>query len=576
MQETKSGAQIVWESLLQEGVEVVFGIPGGATIPIYDALAKHEYPIRHVLATHEQGASHMADGYARATGKVGVCMATSGPGATNLVTGLANAYLDSSPMVAITGQVPTSLLGRDAFQEADVHGVSMPVTKHNYLVTDIAELPMVMKEAFFIARTGRPGPVLVDICKDVQQAEMVYEVPEALDLPGYKPVLTAADPQDIERAADLLNQAERPVIVAGHGLMLAQAEDELTKLAEKTNIPVATTLLGVGAFPQTHHLSIGWGGMHGEAFTNYAIQESDVILVVGARMDDRLTGVFTTFASKARVLHIDLDPAEVGKNIHIDTALVGDALLTLQQMLPLIRSNEHPAWLNQIEEWRSETDKRDLLAQETDDLVPPFIIRELWYATNEGDCTVVTDVGQHQMWEAQYFFHTKKRSLITSGGLGTMGFGLPAAIGAQMGLPEEPIWLVAGDGGFQMTMAELSTVAKENLPIKIVIINNGHLGMVRQWQELFHSKRYSGTPLHNPDFVKIADAYGIPAVVVKATEDVTDAIKQAKAHQGPFLIEFQVAHFANVFPMVAPGKSNVDMIRRPVTLDPNEEYEREA
>jgi acetolactate synthase I/II/III large subunit len=576
MQETKSGAQIVWESLLQEGVEVFFGIPGGATIPIFDALAKYEYPIHHVLSTHEQGAAHMADGYARATGKVGVCMATSGPGATNLITGLTNAYMDSSPVVAITGQVPTSLLGRDGFQEADVQGITMPVTKHNYLVTDIADLASALKEAFFIARTGRPGPVLVDICKDVQQAEIAFEYPQTPDLPGYNPVLTAADPEDIARAASLLNDSERPVIIAGHGVILAQAEDELRILAEKANIPVATSLLGVSAIPQTHPLSIGWGGMHGEAYTNYAIQESDVILVVGARLDDRLTGVFSTFASKARILHIDLDPSEVGKNVHIDTALVGDALLTLQQLRPLINPNEHPTWLKQIAEWREDTDKRDLLAQETDELVPPFIIRQIWHLTNDGECTVVTDVGQHQMWEAQYFFHTRKRSLITSGGLGTMGFGLPAAIGAQKGRPEENVWLVAGDGGFQMTMSELSTVVKEGLPIKIAIIDNGHLGMVRQWQELFHNKRYSGTPLLNPDFIKIADAYGIPGLVVKHKGDVESAIKQAQAHPGPFLIDFHVAHFANVFPMVGPGMSNVDMIRRPATSKPNEEQEGEA
>ncbi len=575
MQERKSGAQIVWESLLHEGVEVVFGIPGGSTIPIYDALAKYDYPIRHVLTTHEQGAAHMADGYARATGKVGVCLATSGPGATNLVTGLATAHMDSSPVVAITGQVPTSLLGRDAFQEADVHGVTMPVTKHNYLVTDIAELPGILREAFFIARTGRPGPVLVDICKDVQQAEMDYEIPETMDLPGYNPVLTAAPEDDLERAAHLLNHAEKPVIVAGHGVMLARAETELQRLAEKANIPVASSLLGVGAIPQTHPLSIGWGGMHGEAYTNYAMQESDVILVVGARLDDRLTGVVSSFASKAQIIHIDLDPAEVGKNLRIDTPLVGDALLTLRALLPLVEAKEHPAWLAQIRDWRNDTDQRDLLAQETDELVPPFIVRELWHVTNEGECTIVTDVGQHQMWEAQYFLHTRRRSLITSGGLGTMGFGLPAAIGAQMGMPDELIWVIAGDGGFQMTMPELSTVAKEGLPLKICIFNNGHLGMVRQWQELFHNRRYAGTPLHNPDFVKIADAYGIPALMVNNKADVDAALKKAQAHDGPFLIEFQVAHFANVFPMVAPGKSNVDMIRRPITLNGSEDDEGE-
>lgn len=559
-----SGAQIVWESLVREGVEVVFGLPGGAILPVYDALAKYQYPIHHVLVTHEQGAAHMADGYARATGRVGVCIATSGPGATNLITGLATANMDSSPVVAITGQVPTSLLGRDGFQEADVQGVSLPVTKHNYLVTDIHELPDVIKEAFYIARTGRPGPVLIDICKDVQQAVMDFEYPDRVNLPGYNPTLSAAPPESIARAARLINEAERPLIVSGQGVSISGAEAELRQLAEKANIPVATSLLGIGTFPETHPLSIGMGGMHGEAFTNFALQECDVLVAVGARLDDRLTGAFDTFAPKARIVHIDLDPSEVGKNLTIDTPVVGDALLTLRALLPQVESNECPAWLAQIAEWKNDTDQRDLLAQETEELVPPFIMRQLWYLTNDGDCTVVSDVGQHQMWEAQYFPHTKKRSLLTSGGLGTMGYSLPAAIGAQMGKPDEQVWVIAGDGGFQMTMAELSTVVAERLPIKIAIINNGYLGMVRQWQDVFYDKRYAGTPLHNPDFVKIADAYGILAIAVSRKEDVEAAIRKAQAHNGPFLIDFQVDPFTNVYPMVAPGKSNADMIRRPV------------
>jgi acetolactate synthase-1/2/3 large subunit len=561
-----SGAQIVWESLLREGVEVVFGLPGGAILPVYDALAKYEYPIHHVLVTHEQGAAHMADGYARATGRVGVCMATSGPGATNLITGLATANMDSSPVVAITGQVPTSLLGRDGFQEADVQGVSLPVTKHNYLVTNVHELPDVIKEAFYIARTGRPGPVLIDICKDVQQAVMDFEYPDQLNLPGYNPALTAAPPESIARAARLINEAERPLIVSGQGVSISGAEAELRQLAEKANIPVATSLLGIGTFPETHPLSVGMGGMHGEAFTNFALQECDVMIAIGARLDDRLTGAFDTFAPKARIVHIDLDPSEVGKNLTIDTPVVGDALLTLRALLPQVESNESPAWLTQIAEWKQETDQRDLLAQETEELVPPFIMRQLWHLTNEGDCTVVSDVGQHQMWEAQYFPHTKHRSLLTSGGLGTMGYSLPAAIGAQMGKPDEQVWVVAGDGGFQMTMIELSTVAAERLPIKIAIINNGYLGMVRQWQDVFYDKRYAGTPLHNPDFVKIADAYGIAAIAVNRKEDVEGAIRQAQAHAGPFLIDFQVDSFTNVYPMVVPGKSNADMIRRPMPV----------
>jgi len=556
-----TGAQIVWESLLREGVEIVFGLPGGATLPIYDALAKQAYPIRHVLVTHEQGAAHMADGYARATGQVGVCLATSGPGATNLITGLATANMDSSPVVAITGQVPTSLLGRDGFQEADVQGVSLPVTKHNYLVTDVRELAQVFKEAFYIARTGRPGPVLIDICKDAQQAETAFEYPAAVDLPGYHPFLAAPPPP-----ARLINEAQRPLIVAGRGITIAAAETELRQLAEKAGIPVATSLLGLGTFPETHPLSVGMGGMHGEAFTNYALQECDVLIAIGARLDDRLTGAFHTFAPKARIIHIDLDPSELGKNLTIDTPVVGDALLTLRELIPQVEPNEHPTWLSLIAEWKDETDQRDVLAQETDELVPPFIMRQLWHLTNEGDCTVVSDVGQHQMWEAQYFIHTKPRSLFTSGGLGTMGFALPAAIGVQIARPCEEVWVVVGDGGFQMTMGELSTVAAEGLPLKIAILNNGYLGMVRQWQDIFYDKRYAGTPLHNPNFVKIAEAYAIPALSIKHKQDVTPAMRQAQAHNGPFLIDFQVDPFANVFPMVTPGKSNADMIRRPLPV----------
>lgn len=562
MSELKTGGQIIWESLIHEGVDVVFGLPGGAILPTYDDLYKYDYPIHHVLVTHEQGAAHMADGYARATGKTGVCIATSGPGATNLITGLATAYMDSTPIVAITGQVSVSLLGRDGFQEADIRAISMPVTKHNYLITDIKDLPAALKEAFYIARTGRPGPVLVDICKDVQQATMEFVYPNDVFLPGYRPNKLAPDPSLIERVARLINEAQRPVIIAGQGVSMAHAEAELRQLAEKANIPVATSLLGIGTIPSTHPLSISWGGMHGEAYCNYALQECDVLFAIGARLDDRLTGAFSTFAPKARIIHVDLDPAEMGKNLTIDTPVVADALLTLRALLPKVEPNEHPAWLGQINEWRSESVERDILTQETDELVAPYVMRQLWHATNQGDATIVTDVGQHQMWEAQYFNHTKPRSLLTSGGLGTMGYSLPAAIGAQIAKPEEAVWVVAGDGGFQMTMPELSTVMQERLPIKIAIINNGYLGMVRQWQDVFYNKRYVGTPLYNPDFVKIAEAYGIPGRAVTSKEDVYQAIRQAQETDGPFLLDFQVEEFTNVYPMVAPGKSNADMIRR--------------
>ena len=562
MSELKTGGQIIWESLIHEGVDVVFGLPGGAILPTYDDLYKYDYPIHHVLVTHEQGAAHMADGYARATGKTGVCIATSGPGATNLITGLATAYMDSTPVVAITGQVSVSLLGRDGFQEADIRAISMPVTKHNYLITDIKDLPAALKEAFYIARSGRPGPVLVDVCKDVQQATMEFTYPNEISLPGYRPNILAPEPDLIQRVARLINEAQRPVIIAGQGISMARAEAELRQLAEKANIPVATSLLGVGTFPSTHPLSISWGGMHGEAYCNYALQECDVLFAIGARLDDRLTGAFSTFAPKARIIHVDLDPAEMGKNLIIDTPVVADALLTLRALLPKVEPNEHPAWLGQINEWRSESVERDILTQETDELVAPYVMRQLWHATNQGDATIVTDVGQHHMWESQYFNHTKPRSLLTSGGLGTMGYALPASIGAQMAKPDEEIWVVAGDGGFQMTMPELSTVMQERLPIKIAIINNGYLGMVRQWQDVFYNKRYVGTPLYNPDFVKIAEAYGIPGRAVTSKEDVYEAIRQAQNTDGPFLLDFQVEEFTNVYPMVAPGKSNADMIRR--------------
>jgi acetolactate synthase-1/2/3 large subunit len=514
----------------------------------------------------------MADGYARATGKVGVAVCTSGPGATNMITGLATAYMDSTPIVAITGQVSTSLLGRDGFQESDVFGISMPVTKHNYLITDIRDLPMALKEAFYIARTGRPGPVLVDICKDVQQATLEWEYPQEVHLPGYHPNQNEPDEDAVARAAMLLNEAKRPLILAGQGVSIAKAERELRQLAEVANIPVATSLLGIGTFPSTHPLSLSWGGMHGEAYTNFAMQECDVMFAIGARLDDRLTGAFETFAPKARIIHADLDPAEMNKNLTINTPLVGDALLTLRQLLPQIQPNEHPAWAEQIAAWKADSQDRDILAQETDELIAPFVMRELWYASNEGDCTIVSDVGQHQMWEAQYFHHTKRRSLLTSGGLGTMGYALPAAIGAQMGLSNaEEVWVVAGDGGFQMTMNELSTVMQERLNIKIALINNGFLGMVRQWQDVFYNKRHSGTPLFNPDFVKLAEAYGIPGRSVTRKEDVHDAIREAQAYDGPFLLDFQVEEFTNVYPMVAPAKSNADMIRRPVANAEGEE-----
>jgi len=558
-----TGAQIVWESLILEGVKVVFGMPGGANLPIYDALS--QYPqIHHVLVRHEQGGAHMADGYARVADDVGVCMATSGPAATNLVTGLATAMMDSVPVVAITGQVPTSLLGNDAFQETDVTGVTQPVTKHNFLVTDINELAQALKEAFYIAREGRPGPVLVDICKDVQNDTIEFVYPEDVSFPGYNPWYGIAD-EDIKHAAQLINAAEKPLILAGHGVQMGHASTELIQLAEKAQIPVAMTLLGLGDISETHPLSLGMCGMHGEGHANHAIQECDVLIAVGMRFDDRVTGKLDEFAPNAKIIHLEMDPAEVGKNVTPDVAVIGDAKESLRDLIVEVESTRHNGWLEQIDDWRTEGQERDILLAEVDELIPPYVMRELWHATG-GEAAIVSDVGQHQMWEAQYFVHERPRQLLSSGGLGTMGYALPAAIGAQMANPETPVWAVVGDGGFQMTLEELAVLNQEKLPVKIAIINNGFLGMVRQWQEFFYGKRYMGTPILGPDFVKLADAYGIAARRVTSKEDVADALAEARDHDGPFLLDFQVKEEVNVYPMVAPGAHVGDLMRRPKVI----------
>jgi len=554
-----SGAHIVWESLVRERVDTVFGICGGAVIHIYHVLP--DYPIHHVLMRHEQAAAHAADGYARATGKVGVCMATSGPGATNLVTGIANAYMDSSPVVAITGQVPTSLIGKDAFQEVDITGITLPITKHNYLVTDIEKLAMVIKEAFHIARTGRPGPVLIDIAKDVQAAEIEYEEPGEVNLPGYRPTLIGNQRQ-IKQAARLINEAKCPLIIAGHGLMLAGAEAELRELVEKAQIPAVNTLLGISTLPETHPLCLGMGGMHGEAYANKALQKADLILNIGSRFDDRLTGPVSTFGPEAKIIHIDVDPAEIGKNVPVDLPIVGDAKNILQALNPMIEPASHLAWWELIDEWRRDSAAHDILNREFEELIPQYVIRQIWEVT-KGETIMVSDVGQNQMWEAQYFMHHKPRGLISSGGLGTMGFALPAAIGVKVGRPDETVWATIGDGGFQMTVQELATVQQENLAVKIAILNNGYLGMVRQWQELFFQGRYSATPLLGPDFVKLAQAYDIPGLAVLEKDQVIPAIKQAMTIDGPALIDFRIEREENVYPMVAPGGSIGDMLRRP-------------
>lgn len=550
------GAQILCESLVREGVEVIFGLPGGAVLPLYDTLPR--YPIRHILVRHEQGAAHAADGYARATGKVGVCLATSGPGATNLVTGIAVAYLDSSPIVAITGQVARAFIGKDAFQEIDITGITLPITKHNYLVMDVKDLARIVKEAFYLAKTGRPGPVLIDIPRDIFLEETEFHYPEKVEIPGYKPTYVG-HPAQIKKAAHLINQSLRPIIIAGHGVIISGAYDELKELAEKGQIPVATTLLGISSFPQDHFLSLGMLGMHGMGYTNLAVNEADLIIALGMRFDDRATGKVSAFAPKAKIIHIDIDPAEIGKNVPVTVPIVGDVKTVLKELNKEVRPQNHIEWLNQIEQWR----QRYLnTIYESENLLPQFVIRQLYEAT-KGDAIIVTGVGQNQMWVAQYFCFTKPNSLISSGGLGAMGFELPAALGAKIGRPEEMVWCVAGDGGFQMTMQELATIVQEKAAVKIAIINNSYLGMVRQWQELFYGRRYTATYLENPDFVKIAEAYGIPGIRVTDKKQVLPAIIKAMEYPGPFLIDFVVEPEENVYPMVPPGASISEFIEAP-------------
>jgi len=554
----KTGAQILCESLIKEGVEVIFGILGGAILPVYDAFT--QYPqLRHILVRHEQGAVHAADGYARATHKVGACIATSGPGAANLVTGIANAYMDSSPLIAITGQVARPFIGKDAFQETDITGITLPITKHNYLVYSAKELAMVVREAFYIARTGRQGPVLIDIPRDVQQEEVEFIYPDKVDLPGYKPVVQG-HPAQIRKAAKLVNGAERPLIIAGRGIIMSQAYAELKELAEKAQIPVVNTLLGISSFPQNHVLSFGMLGMHGMAYANMAVQNADLIIAIGMRFDDRATAITDKFAPEARIIHIDIDPAEIGKNIRVDVPIVGDVKNVLGVLNNEITVKEHAEWLSTLNKWQRE--HPSLLIRESSELLPQYIVRQIYEAT-QGDATVVTGVGQNQMWAAQYFTFIKPNSFISSGGLGTMGFELPAAMGVKVGCPDETVWCVAGDGGFQMTIQELATIAVENIAVKIAIINNGYLGMVRQWQELFYGHRYVDTRLWNPDFVKIAEAYEIPAIKVRHRDEVSPAICKAMDYDGPFLVDFIVEPEENVYPMVPPGKSLSEIIELP-------------
>jgi acetolactate synthase-1/2/3 large subunit len=558
-----TGSEILWATLEGEGVREVFGYPGGAILPAYDALRK--FPIRHILVRHEQGAVHMADGYARASGKVGVAVATSGPGATNMVTGMATAMMDSIPVLCITGQVSSKVLGSDAFQEIDITGITLPVTKHNYLVTRAEDIAPVIREALLIAQSGRPGPVLVDITKDAQQATATYDFAAAAPRPYRPHPMLRAETDSVLKAAELIRNAKRPIIFAGHGMIQSGAREQVRALAERLQIPVASTLLGLGGFPASHPLSLGMMGMHGEAWVNHAIQQSDLLIACGMRFDDRVTGSLATYAPDAKKIHIEIDPAEINKNVKVDVALIGDLAQVLEALLPHLapRSGGESAWLREVNAMKGECAVRDIQnLPDNGHLYAAHVMNDLWHATN-GKAIVVTDVGQHQMWEAQYYKHEDPRTLITSGGLGTMGFALPAAIGAKVACPDKEVWVIAGDGGFQMTAAELSTIAQENLDLNMAVVNNGYLGMVRQWQEFFYDKNYESSPILSPDYVKLADAHGIPGATVRTRGEVLPAVNAARERKGPFLINFLVEKEDSVYPMIAAGSALHEMIRRP-------------
>jgi acetolactate synthase-1/2/3 large subunit len=558
-------AKVILEALKREGVDTIFGFPGGSVIPLYDAL--YESDLRHILVRHEQGAGHMADGYARASGKVGVCLATSGPGATNLVTPIANAYMDSVPMVAITGQVSRHLIGLDSFQEADITGITLPIVKHSYLVKDAKNLPRIIREAFYIASTGRPGPVLIDVPVDVTKEEMEYDpavVPE-MRLPGYKPNLKG-HPKQVREAARVIAAAERPVIYAGGGVIIANASEELREMALYGHIPVTTTLTGKGCFPEDHHLAMGMLGMHGTQYANYAVSKADLLIAVGARFDDRVTGSLQTFAPEARFIHIDLDPAEISKNVPVDVPIVGDAKKVLTALVAELRKLElspdrHLAWMKQVETWKK---KHPLVVRDSEDgeIMPESAVKKIWEVT-KGEAIVCTEVGQNQMWAAQHYLSRYPRRFISSGGLGTMGFGFPASIGAQVACPDSLVVDIAGDGSFQMTIQELCTAVQCNLPVKVCILNNQYLGMVRQWQELFWNKHYSYTCIEcQPDFVKLAEAYGAEGYRASKPEELDEVLRTAFASDRPAVIDIRVKREANVFPMIPAGGSVHDMMER--------------
>jgi acetolactate synthase-1/2/3 large subunit len=579
---TLTGSEILWATLAGEGTTTVFGYPGGAILPIYDALRK--FPsIHHILVRHEQGAAHMADGYARASGRPGVCMATSGPGATNLVTGLATAMLDSIPVIAITGQVSSKVLGSDAFQEVDITGITLPITKHNFLVTRAEDIAPAVREAFQIARSGRPGPVLIDITKDAQQASAVFSF-EAAAPHAYRPhPMLRAESSSIREAVELIQQARKPVILAGHGIVESGAEKEVLAFAEAHQIPIASTLLGLGAIPAAHPLSLGMMGMHGESWVNNAIQQADLLLAFGMRFDDRVTGNLASYSPNSKKIHIEIDPSEINKNVRVDVALIGDLKEVLNLLQPLLNAKASSGplaldpgpsatsaspWLKEINQSKGTAAVRDIInLPDNGHLYAAHVINDIWHeaaaAGRLEQTIIVTDVGQHQMWEAQYFKHESPRSLVTSGGLGTMGFALPAAIGAKVACPEKDVWVIAGDGGFQMTAAELSTIQQEGLAINIAVINNGFLGMVRQWQETFYDKNYSASPILSPDFVLLAAAHGIAGANVSKRSEVTPTATHARTSGKPYLINFQVEKEDGVYPMITPGSALHEMVRRP-------------
>ncbi len=553
-----TGAKALIESLYAEKVDVIFGYPGGVLLPIYDEL--FDADINHILVRHEQAAAHAADGYARATGKVGVCLATSGPGATNLVTGIATAYMDSVPMVAITGQVPSSMIGNDAFQEANITGITLPITKHNYLVTDVNDLPRIIKEAFHIASTGRPGPVLIDIPKDITTDELDFEYPESVELRGYKPTKTGHKKQ-VKRAADIISKAKQPVIYVGGGIIAAEATKELLELAQAINAPVTTTLMGKGAFPDDNPLCVGMPGMHGTKYANYAIQESDVLIAVGVRFDDRVTGKVESFAPNAQIIHIDIDPAEISKNVRVDIPIVGNAKSVLKMLVEFISEElggktNTATWVKKVEKWKKQY---PLYYHKDDKLKPQYIMEQI----NElyPDSIIVTEVGQNQMWAAQYFKYKEPRTFISSGGLGTMGYGFPASMGVKMGHPDKVVFDISGDGSFQMNSQELATVVQNDIPVIVAIFNNGFLGMVRQWQELFFEKRYSFTCIDDSvDFVKLAEAYGALGLRVTKPAEVGPALKEAVESGRPTVIDFVVEREENVYPMVPAGAAINEML----------------